>query len=214
MKINNQITSNLIQPKDSSKASINGFEEWLNSLQKQKTGDEYYWYHQQQLELSDLHFNSLSKQTEVEPIELNSDATKTHHYGIEENKLEKYEANLTVETEVAKQIPSASRVEYILEHNQSPLNQEFGIIANQNSVNSQLKPKCFPRISCSENKAVNRNLVFKEHQLFIQGEEAEFSLNSVNLTQQQSEELSQLVKEWLRSKGIRLQQLIINGVKQ
>jgi hypothetical protein len=213
MEINDQRANKLIQPKGLSKACLNGFEQALNSLQKQKTGDEYYRYHQQQLELSDLQFNPLGKETEVKAIQ-GSNADSAHHFEIEENNIEKAAAYLTREPEAEKQIQSASGVNNILEQYQSQLKQEFAIIANQTSSNPQLKSNSLPTISYSENKALSHTFVFKEHQLFIQGKEAEFSLNSTNLTRQQSEELSQLVKEWLRSKGIKLHQLIINGVKQ
>ncbi|ARG96958.1 hypothetical protein [Legionella micdadei] len=182
----------------------------------QKTDDEYYWQHQKDLENSALNFQSLingdtrhysspvaenesTRITDSESSPLVKPNAKTNTKMANPNFVFS-EKNSLLGPESNSYLPQGQSENYAfnIQTNSSPL--------QNNSTLDKLSPKVSP------NKPTLINL--KNHQLFILNNEAEFSLNTIDLDYQQIKNLVQLLQKWLTNKGIRLQQLIINGVKQ
>lgn len=63
-----------------------------------------------------------------------------------------------------------------------------------------------------EERGIAPTAILKEHQLFIDGQQAEFSVSTYKLKPKEQKELLQMVKTYLKNKGLLLKKLIINGV--
>ncbi len=214
MKIDVNKANSLQASSQKQEKACNLFQQALNPLQSKKGGDEYYWYHQQQLEISDLQFKPL-KHSKGDQIALDSKQSSAPiNTEFQEKTMVKEPAIFKNEKEIKEQIYAPVNYENNLKKEPLLAEKKPSLIALPSGLNQKIKSFLEPANNCLENKAKFHSQVLKEHQLFIHENEAEFSLNTSNLTKQQSEELRLLLKEWLQSKGIKLQQLIINGVKQ
>lgn len=63
----------------------------------------------------------------------------------------------------------------------------------------------------SANPVLTNTVIFKNHQLFVDNHFAELTLNTLQLSKDETKALQQLIKQWLGRKGIILKQFIING---
>ncbi|PJE10987.1 hypothetical protein [Legionella sp.] len=181
-----------------------------------QTNDEYYWKNQQQLEDSALSFqdfirgnkkelDSSSAQTDL-PTQVDSDSSLAMREAKKEASKPPELATqiITIETlthEVYRQAP-----QQLLENPAS----NFQLALKDQSPSLTSAKHSLPKQITSTQE--NSNL--KNYQLFILNNQAELSINTSQLDNQQTKELRQLIKQWLVNKGVRLQQLIINGVKQ
>ncbi|WP_347251594.1 hypothetical protein [Legionella sp.] len=198
-------------------------ENMLNSLtdkfssKNPKTSDEYYWQHQQQLENSALTFQSLLTE-DKNPYPRSISSVQSTRVAVPASKpLEKrapdntYDLNPTLPLQQAKSPINFEQNSYFIRPNQME-NKAFNAqekysdtpLANRDCANKKTSALTLNKVECDP---------VKNHQLFIFNNEAEFSLNTTALDIQQINELIQLIKQWLTSKGIRLQHLRINGVQ-
>lgn len=61
---------------------------------------------------------------------------------------------------------------------------------------------------------ISQPIQIKKHHLFIEGEQAELTVNLKDLNKNDQDELISLMKRHFKQKGLVLNQLIINGVHQ
>lgn len=189
------------------------FEQLLNPSEKQNSGDEYYWSHQQELECSELRFNSVAGKENLEVIQLTKVEPELKHLSNFE-VTEKAEASLDYNLKELSTKAYFSKNKIVI----NPIESKVKLKKNRLTICDSLKPdqpiknSVLKLIKLLEKRIFIRPFDFKLQHLFINGSEAEFSFNTANLSPQQTNELSHLVKSWLSAKGIKLQQLIINGV--
>lgn len=184
----------------------------LLSPTQQSTGDEYYWQHQTQLQQSSLHFEALPQENQQpQPIIVNTaapdftTATKQETTAQIEYQPQLNGSNLNKENSNAyakKFAPLMSELEQALEQStlpQDPSNNQKATATNSNTLKVE-KP------------SLKRTIQFKNNHLFIQGEQAELTLNLHSFTKHEQKELMQLIQNHLKKKGLLLSRLIINGV--
>lgn len=187
-----------------------------NRTKTLQTDDEYYWKNQQQMEDSALSFQDFirgeKKELESSPAQKNLSNHENSDSSLALRAVKKEVSNSTeLATQLMTTVTLAAEVyrpaqQQLLENPAfefQPVVKERApsLISTNRSLQKQ--------ISLTE-----ENSKLKNYQLFILNNQAEFSLNTSQLDSQQTQELTQLIKQWLVKKGIRLQQLIINGVKQ
>ncbi|KTC87765.1 hypothetical protein [Legionella drozanskii] len=181
-----------------------------------QTNDEYYWKNQQQLEDSALSFqdfirgnkkelDSSSAQTDL-PTQVDSDSSLAMREVKKEasNPTELATQIITIETLANEVYRQASQ--QLLENPVSNFQPALKDLSPSLTSAKRSLPK--------QVTATQENSNLKNYQLFILNNQAELSINTSQLDNQQTKELRQLIKQWLVNKGVRLQQLIINGVKQ
>ncbi|MBA2709669.1 MAG: hypothetical protein H0U57_03630 [Tatlockia sp.] len=207
-----QLLESFMRKQENTRSS-NLFQQTLNPVHQQKNGDEYYWYHQQQLEISDLQFKPLN-QAKTKDIEFNNNQPPFNQIdAFAKVDMKEKTALHELEKEISPKILVVDSKEIELKQGSALTNKEQFYLAYQTSQNTELQTNIKQKTNHLEKQTQFQNTVFKEHHLFIQDNEAECSLSTSNLTRLESKELSFLIKDWLKSKGIKLQQLIINGVK-
>ncbi|CDZ77056.1 hypothetical protein BN59_01335 [Legionella massiliensis] len=210
----NPVEPRLREPLAKEQLKPKGFAQCLETSCRGKTGDDYYWQHQQELQNSALQFKPLTSINKLNSQTLAENEPAT------DRKLSK----LVLSQEFSA--PIAKSETFIPDYQIKIWTQEFSELINSVYDKSGQFSSCDSNEFSQEklrpsaiseplaNKVFTRPLVFKNHQLFIRTNEAEFSLNSADLNKEQIKELSLLVKQWLSNKGIKLEHLIINGVKQ
>lgn len=190
------------------------FEHWLNNPAKQSTGDEYYWQHQTQLQHSELHFDAKplqTPQTERALPKENAPVCSTSAQVRESQYIEFQNALMTATDNTAspyspenKFMPFMIELEQTLEQSSLPMllhtsqfTQDRLAIKETNSISYSMTTRATP---------------FKNSHLFIQGDQAELSLNLHTLDKYEQNELVQLIQNYLKKRGLVLSRLIINGV--
>jgi outer membrane protein OmpA-like peptidoglycan-associated protein len=181
-----------------------------------QTDDEYYWKNQQQLEDSALSFQDFIKGDKKE-LESSPAQKNWSNHANSDSSL----ALRSVKKEVSNPFEFATQLmttETFATDVYRPVHQQ---LLDNPAFDFQPAVKERAPSLISTNRSLQKqiglteeNSRLKNYQLFILNNQAEFSLNTSQLDSQQTRELTQLIKQWLVKKGIRLQQLIINGVKQ
>lgn len=204
-----------INMKINEKASLNQFfqgssQHWLKDSQKK--GDDYFWYHQQQLENSSLQFNALDIETKHEKIALeNENPAFKLLLKIEEKSTPKPLENWTIKFHHLQ--PEISKIEPRFLPD-CPLSSRNIFKAVPDNFRSQQQPKTPDSINFATAKILPSAFIFKEHQLFISKNEAELSLNGTNLSCQEIKELVHILRKLFYNQGIKLEKIIINGETQ
>jgi hypothetical protein len=190
------------------------FEQCLNNPVKPKTGDEYYWLHQQQLQNSALEFRFCNQKVKTEALELKLSVQENNQASKDSVKIESTTPTKKLLADTQALITNNLVDEFPQFIKGATLLITQGLsqhLSSQDQCKRDLPSKSAPSVL---DNALTHKIIFKNHLLFIEANKAELSLNSGDLNKQQIKELSQLLKHWLLTKGIKLQQLVINGVKQ
>lgn len=199
------------------------FGQWLDDTEqckqftnpeKQSTGDEYYWQHQNHLQRSELHFdakpemNVQPKQIAINPSEaaINPSALMNNLSG---------ESSYTVLDAVQEPVRCSScmkeattlmaELDKALEQTNTPYVFANGTYSLQATASAQEQNRPL--------NSFNYPIDFKNNHLFIEGEQAELTLNMQHFNKEEKKELMHLIQEHLKNKGLILSRLIINGVK-
>lgn len=224
MKINDVATWTNEQQPQSKKQNSDDFGHWLGeaddwgkqlmSPTQQSSGDEYYWQHQSQLQQSSLHFDALPREDQQAPAIIAN--TKTAAFA----DVAQHESTAPVKIQPQVNAPCPNRenraagttklAPIIYELNQAleqptPPQNTSG---KQQTTATNKQDEHIPWV----NESLDRRIQFKNNHLFIQGAQAELSLNLHSFNQQEQKELIQVVKNHLKNKGLTLSRLIINGV--
>jgi len=216
MKINQESLSVRQELLHSESKADKGFENWLKTPTKNTTGDDYYRQHQQQLQPCELHFGSQSSAAKKGPIELALREIKTNSGSAE---LTHSEATCACRS-VAQPDTRLRQSDPVVFTSQEPLplfenKTENNRPIQDNSVLQFNETKVDETLFISQIKTwLAPKKAFKQYQLYIENKQVELSLNCADLNSSQKNEITSLVKDWLINKGLRLQQFIINGVKQ
>ena len=187
----------------------------LDDTNKKHKSDDYYWQHQNQLQRSDLTFNSVESQSKSQMISPKNQtiAHQVQTVGSAQCALEFISVNdflnrgsskstTTSELEI-KQLSSA--IEIFLE---SPTDHsDVKMVDEEISQNNRYQ-------KLMRNQTSLPSATFKNYQLFLNNNQIELTLNTTHFSKQQSNELQKSIKQWLTNKGYSLKQLIINGVAQ
>ena len=216
MKINNQLLASGNALKPSMRTQEANFEQLLRPPIKTRQGDEYYLQHQDQWQESALTFEPINHKTyqplsalTAAPTTTSSDTTMprlppkspdttTRH-------LSPTAHGLSAEPSIVRH--SGLRIQTAERRNEiSTLGQH-----EQKIVKEQIKVENITA-AISNKQTLCPETLRNNHHLFLNQREAELSLNTQHLNKQQINELQILIKQWLRSKGYSLKQLIINGV--
>lgn len=206
----NRITSFVKQEPDA------GFSHLLNLADKGTSGDDYYRQHQNQLQQSALSFKPFLTKERL-PLPLDS-----------ENALVLKKSSTAVHVEVdSAHTQHTAQTSLKLELQISEKNPQFLIEALIKDMESMMTswvslpevivkstPQPLPIVQHIKQTVVPPYRSFKNHQLFIHDKSVELTLNTTQLSKQQTYELQNFIKQWLAKKGYCLKQLIINGVKQ
>jgi hypothetical protein len=215
MKINEQLALTTRHTSQNKQQDQLDFEQWITSPMKQNSGDEYYWQHQEQLEQSSLRF-------EPQPL--------VHQQKKPEQSIS---SEATIDTPTVT--PSADSP---VQQNCISFQPEKNCVKQSNaevqfSINIESEPELFKNslpaieqsaptkndLSIQTKEMINPDLPqfnqypFKNHHLFIKDEQAELTLNTKDLNHKEQKELTQLMKQHLKNKGLNLNKLIINGVQ-
>lgn len=189
------------------------FEQWINRPTKQNSGDEYYWQHQEQLQQSDLHFAKKTwtryDETQLLPTAL-QEADSVASAQCPALALNREETTTKPSEHIKNQVSDWEK----------PVPSPIQFLKTTESIASEhpesvrlLTPASEPEKSLSSYNSKASMQPLKNHHLFIQEEEAELTFNSQELNQKEQRELTMMLKNHLKQKGITLKQLIINGVK-
>lgn len=190
------------------------FEFCLNRSTKETSGDEFYWQHQEQLQKSDLHFEA-SAQTN----------SASNSQRVTENKSSCELTTMPQVTSINQHTAAPLKQSKLdLQSETTPLDFSFhstpfeqksfigpiGGISLKNNQESDTKLQI--RESCRPNYP-NANDQLKHFHLFIQNEQVELTLNTAGLDHHREKELTRMIQDNLKNKGLSLKQLIINGVE-
>lgn len=199
------------------------FGQWLDDTEqckqftnpeKQSTGDEYYWQHQNHLQHSELHFDAKPKmsaqpkQTAANPSEaainpstLMNSISGESSYTVFNAVQEPVHYNLCIKEATALM----TELNDALEQANTPYafaSSPYSLQATASAQEQNLPINNF-----------NYPIDFKNNHLFIEGEQAELTLNMQHFNKEEKKELMHLIQEHLKNKGLILSRLIINGVK-
>lgn len=216
----------LIMP--TQKASINqqnqaDFGQWLDDTEqckqftnpeKQSTGDEYYWQHQNHLQHSELHFDAKPnlrvqpKQTVTNPSETAINPSALMNSISEESSytvLDAMQKPIHCSSCMKEATTLMAELDKALEQANTPYafaSSPYSLQATASAQEQNLPINNF-----------NYPIDFKNNHLFIEGEQAELTLNMQHFNKEEKKELMHLIQVHLKNKGLILSRLIINGVK-
>lgn len=217
MKINMELLTSMITTSRNQDRSASGFEQLVNASKNNKDGDAYYLQHQTDLQQSALTF--CPNATQITP-KANTEIPTDE----ELNNKDTYPLLMNIPPIQQAQEMQANN-ELWLAHTARLDNElkELGITVkkaslasialtegrkNDEPTNPEDKIKALPQ------KTVLNDSVIKNHQLYISNNAAELTLNTSQLSKEETRALEKLVKQWLGNKGLILKTLIINGVEQ
>lgn len=191
------------------------FDTLLNAPVKNNNGDDYYRQHQDQLQQSDLNFSPMTMSPEkkpmAEPLE-NLKASTNNQTDpaclIEQNTKALAEPDCALIKTSSSPMMSPDQLNTTIKALHAA-----AIIQQENKLEDELPKNSRPN-PANINPVLQNPMVFKNHQLFINNNLAELSLNTTQLSKDEARELQKLVKQWLSNKGHVLKQFILNGEKQ
>lgn len=213
MKIDPQLTMLTSNFEPFERETESGFDQLLDSPVKERTDDDYYWQHQNQLQQSALTFNPLASKARS-PIIISDDAAITQ------------EAPRVIVTTNAEITHASIALDRYLPESTTP--SELEVLQLFATIKTTLEPKGNPPEGeitdqstakntskhVMSNQTLLPNALFKNYQLYLNDNSVELTLNTAQLSKHQANELQKLIKQWLTKKGYSLKQLIINGVQQ
>lgn len=174
--------------------------------------DEAYWTYQDTLQKSDVHFQSFAKFVHTAAPENTNSAIKKTSTPADKPAFE------TTQHPILKQEPRLPSVWHsaTISANIPHINETSIQKIVNTCINMMQKIPCNPSDPHNTNSAdpIRHTITFKQHQLFLQGNEAEIALNTLALNPKQTQALQELIREWLTKQGFRIKKLVINGVAQ
>ncbi len=213
MKINGQLPVLPNQSLPQGNREETGFDNLLCTPSKHTQGGDYYLQHQNQLQESALTFKSLSRNKPSASIVLNP----IEHSEINQESL----TDLNGVTHNLAEDPSLLKLEFSTPI--TALNDEIKLVALiektsnlvPNNLNTEIinKPSANKLLELKTNSVLTET-VFKNHQLYISDNTVELTINTTQLSKQETFELKKLIKQWLADKGLAVKQWIINGEPQ
>jgi hypothetical protein len=213
MKINDQIALSTI-PKETKPGKFpSNFEHMITTPTKQSSGDEYYWQHQNQLQQSSLRFTAMGsrdekKQNIASPIQLEKSAVLPQEVPKSETQFDteftpdEFHPNSNFTEQVSSMY---AHVEDELSHLLSPNSIDNPFLTKEIVIPKKMIRTSQPTADCSS--------FFKNHHVYIEGNDIELTLNTKELNEHEQKELQHLIKSHLKKQGFSLKQLIVNGVK-
>lgn len=175
------------------------------------TGDEYYWQHQEQLQQSQLDFNSNTKLVESK-IELNEPPMPNDNKPkfIEKNPVETPHITPMKDTSFV-QLSKMATEPYHSNFKKSILEvQKYApglpVARESEHPNALVVNKLNKEIS-----SISYQLFIKKHHLFVDQNEVELTLNTNDMSSHEANESIKTIKNYLKKKGLFLKKLIING---
>lgn len=212
MKITDQLMPGLYKPASNTNRQDVFFDTLVNSPVKESKGDDYYLQHQTQLEQSGLTFSPMIIKPVNKPLtEPPGHSRASRDYQPDSEIDSRPLLNNSVEAEhviinVSNSTMSPSgkvstTVKQIYEQTILQLDSK-----QQTTIQDNTRAP-----SVNANPVLSNTISFKNHQLFIDNQLAEVTLNTTQLSKDETKALQQLVKQWLSRKGLVLKQLIING---
>lgn len=217
MKISEQTSIGSIQQNPKNQMQDHEFEHWITTPTKQNTGDEFYWQHQDQLQKSSLEFerrslSNLHTRTGVcmEKQSIINDSKDVSAYSESETQItEQSETRYTTNPG-----GNSSCLKSIMDELIKELSQvQLPISGDSLTPNYRVRNTLNSNETKSFEQLLSKGSLKKFH-LFIQHDEAEMSINTQELNQEEQLELIAMIKLNLKHKGLSLRQLIINGVKK
>lgn len=205
MKIDTQINMLADKYLTNNQQQNSDFKTWL------KTGDAYYWQHQDKLQHSCLSFEASMIVAEKSVPEFNETPFLN-----ETDKFIVQNTNNFVESRNLKNVATFS-IQFTTpsEVNTLPIATE--------QVKQLTTASCAQSYTNAEKSSILRELpaiyktqrfdfLLKNHYLHVRDQQAELTLNLKDISPTEQKNLIQLIKEQLKNKGINLNKLIINGV--
>jgi hypothetical protein len=183
----------------------------FDALMHSSDGDSYYWQHQHQLQRSELTFHSLAHENKKSSIMLESSQIMDKLTDSSLENLIPVYVHLNIPEEIHQPhavIPSIIDKEVLT--TLTEIMRPSGYLTEPNKIADQR----VDNIEGLNPQNLSPNSFFKHYQIFINDAGVELTLNTTQLTKQQTQEVQKLIKQWLTTSGYRLQQFIINGVKQ
>jgi len=190
------------------------FAPWLETPGKQNSGDEYYWLHQSQLQQSCLHFDGqvIMKKEQMPEQQKNMNDNFNSSNELKQRDLPLLHDPINYQTQKIDSINlHAKQSASIIKAVQQALDKDPIAIATYNSKYTieQKEPAKTIKI---QHDTTNTKRLFKNHHLFIAEEQAELTLNTHQLNQDDQKKLKQMIQHYLKNNGFSLKSLIINGV--
>lgn len=216
MKINEHSAPAFITKAADNNAPKEDFEQWMNNPAGQNSGDEFYWLHQQQLQNSDLRFESLIQEQNNQPA--TADILKEQSTLLNQAEFVKPVASRPlpfIAEPTALFHPTDNSLRPLKKdpiHCSQKKNQQAIPSMPLLNINSKTHVPVTKEPKTPEHRAIPSPL--KKHHLYIENQEVELSLNTQELNHHEEQELRQMIRLNIKGKGLSLKQLLINGVKK
>ena len=215
MKIMEQLISSAFKTSNNQNKHDVFFDTLMNAPVRNNNCDDYYRQHQDQLQQSDLKFSPMTmtpgKKPMAEPVE-NSNARTNSQTDparlIQQNTKTLAEPDCALIKTSSSPMMSPERLNTTIKTLYAT-----AVIQQENKLEDELPKNSRPN-PANINPVLPNPMVFKNHQLFINNNLAELSLNTTQLSKDETRELQKLVKQWLSNKGHVLKQFILNGEVQ
>lgn len=190
------------------------FERWVQTPTQQTQGDEYYRAHQDQLQHSELRFDSVIEAAQIAvygreqpltkaPAPLPSSPIANTSVPISDTQGCSFPLPPSTDTQalqMTETVVNTLKPATVLYSDQTEKTL-------QEEIQNPVKP-------ITTTQVLRLAVPEKNHHLYNHQNEVELALNTKGLSTEESTELQTLIKQWLTRKGYALKQLIINGEKQ
>lgn len=179
-----------------------------------RQNDESYWQYQDTLQQSSLSFQAMIHRAGVEKPVQTRDFTEVVSENLAHPRAHIPQPSVLHPETVLKPIQHALRTTDSTTRTTQPMMQQaFQTLLNSIPTvlnhQAQIQTK-----NMTGAKSIPQPIVFKNHHLFIQDDEADIALNTTALSDTESRALQQLVRQWLAQQGLTLKTLSINGMQQ
>lgn len=176
------------------------------------SGDEYYWQHQEQLQVSELTFDSTIEAQKKRLLSKSYSNSPCPHSVSQVDNIVK----VTTSSDLTKLTlkPQITQATY----------QPLEPVNSFNAKKSNLT-HCAETVQKLTDKNINASALKKEtltlgvpqelkkYHLYRGDKDAELTLNTVDLEKKEEKELIDTIKTYLRKKGLTLKKMIINGAQ-
>lgn len=192
------------------------FDRWL--LKPKRSGDDYYWQHQDQLQQSALRFDAV-----IKPID--TSVTKDNPSCLLTIKTTEITESDTVKisglpgmtpSAAAKTIQSLPDFKALHSIINQWLKEGREDLANPAPSTLHRETRATQPVLTSEPRSLSGtpSPEFKNHQLFQNNQTVELAFNALALNPAEIHNLKKMIKTWIARQGLVLDQLLINGVQQ
>lgn len=179
-----------------------------------RQNDESYWQYQDTLQQSSLSFQAMIHHAGVEKPVQTRNFTEVVSENLPHPRDHIPQPSVLHQDPVLKPIQHALlTTESTTRTTQPMMQQAFQTLLNsmQTVLNHQVQ---IQTKTLTYAKPIPQPIIFKNHHLFIQDDEADIALNTTTLSDTQSRALQQLVRQWIAQQGLTVKTLSINGMQQ